>query len=59
MKMAESLEFDRLAFEDLAWWVEYNRKQTLKIIRLIQKVQRHPFHGKKVRYSGLLIVPQY
>ncbi|TRU42019.1 MAG: hypothetical protein EWV91_20630 [Microcystis aeruginosa Ma_QC_Ca_00000000_S207] len=54
----ESLEFDRLAFEDLAWWVEYDCKQTLKIIRLIQKVQRHPFHGKKVRYSGLLIVPE-
>ncbi|MCA2619553.1 type II toxin-antitoxin system YoeB family toxin [Microcystis sp. M_QC_C_20170808_M3Col] len=41
--MAESLEFDRFAFEDLAWWVEYDRKQTLKIIKLIQKVQRHPF----------------
>jgi len=57
--MAKSWEFNRLAFEDLAWLVEYDRKQTLKIIRLIQKVQRHPFHGKKVRYSGLLIVPQY
>ncbi|MCZ8066638.1 MAG: type II toxin-antitoxin system YoeB family toxin [Microcystis sp.] len=32
-----------MAFEDLAWWVEDDRKQTLKIIRLIQKVQRHPF----------------
>ncbi|MBE9074190.1 MAG: type II toxin-antitoxin system YoeB family toxin [Microcystis sp. M54BS1] len=57
--MAKSWEFDRLAFEDLAWWVEDDRKQTLKIIRLIQKVQRYPFHGKKVRYSGLLIVPEY
>jgi toxin YoeB len=62
MKMAESLEFDRLAFEDLAWWVEYNRKQTLKIIKLIQKVQRHPFHGigkseklKMERKSGIQV----
>jgi toxin YoeB len=28
----KNLEFDRLAFEDLAWWVEYDRKQALKII---------------------------
>ena len=36
----KNLEFDRLAFEDLAWWVEYDRKQALKIIKLIQEVQR-------------------
>ncbi len=41
----KNLEFDRLAFEDLAWWVEYDRKQALKIIKLIQEVQRDPFQG--------------
>jgi toxin YoeB len=41
----KNLEFDRLAFEDLAWWVEYDRKQALKIIKLIQEVQCDPFQG--------------
>jgi Txe/YoeB family toxin of Txe-Axe toxin-antitoxin module len=39
----KNLEFDRLAFEDLAWWVKYDRKQTFKIIKLIQEVQLDPF----------------
>ena len=38
----KSLEFDSAAFEDLAWWVEHDRKQALKIIKLIQEVQRTP-----------------
>jgi toxin YoeB len=41
----KSLEFDSAAFEDLAWWVEHDRKQALKIIKLIQEVQRNPFQG--------------
>lgn len=40
-----SLEFDPAAFEDLAWWVQENRKRALKIIHLIQEVQRDPFRG--------------
>jgi toxin YoeB len=40
-----SLEFDPAAFEDLAWWVEQDRAQALKIIRLIREVQREPFSG--------------
>ena len=39
----KNLEFDIAAFEDLAWWVEHDRKQALKIIKLIQEVQRNPF----------------
>jgi toxin YoeB len=39
------LEFDQAAFEDLAWWVDQNRKQALKIIKLIQATQRDPFQG--------------
>jgi toxin YoeB len=39
------LEFDVAAFEDLAWWVEQERAQALRIIRLIRETQREPFTG--------------
>jgi toxin YoeB len=32
------LEFDADAFEDLAWWIENDRKKALKIIKLIREV---------------------
>ena len=41
----KSLEFDADAFEDLAWWIENDRKKALKIIKLIREVQRNPFEG--------------
>lgn len=41
----KNLEFDSAAFEDLSWWVQRDRKQALKIIKLIQEVQRDPFQG--------------
>ena len=41
----KTLEFDAVAFEDLSWWVEHDRKQALKIIKLIQEIQRNPFSG--------------
>jgi toxin YoeB len=37
------LEFDPAGFEDLAWWVEKDRKKALRIIKLIKEVQRDPF----------------
>ncbi|MER3544029.1 MAG: Txe/YoeB family addiction module toxin [Chloroflexota bacterium] len=40
-----SLEFARAAFEDLAWWVENDRKIALRIMQLIEAVQRDPSHG--------------
>ena len=40
-----NLEFDPLAFEDLAWWVEKDRKKALRIIKLIQEIQKEPFQG--------------
>ena len=40
-----SLEFDAAAFEDLAWWVETDRVQALRILRLIRDIQRDPFTG--------------
>lgn len=40
-----SLEFDSAAFEDLAWWVQRDRKKTLRIFRLITETQSDPFGG--------------
>ena len=39
------MEFDPAAFEDLAWWIEQDRKKVLRIVKLIREVQRHPFEG--------------
>ncbi len=44
-KRATSLEFDPNGFEDLAWWVEKDRKKALRIIKLIKEVQKDPFSG--------------
>ncbi|RJP83614.1 MAG: Txe/YoeB family addiction module toxin [Desulfobacteraceae bacterium] len=44
-KPVKSLEFDPAGFEDLAWWVEKDRKKALRIIKLIKEVQRNPFEG--------------
>lgn len=44
-KPAKSLVFDPAGFEDLAWWIEKDRKKALRIIKLIKEVQRDPFHG--------------
>lgn len=40
-----ALEFDSAAFEDLAWWIEQDRAQALRVIRLVRDVQRDPFSG--------------
>lgn len=40
-----SLEFDSAAFEDLAGWIEQDRKKALRIVRLLREVQRDPFRG--------------
>ncbi|MEQ1884660.1 MAG: Txe/YoeB family addiction module toxin [Bryobacteraceae bacterium] len=45
MPLPRILEFDPAAFEDLAWWVEQDRGQALKIIRLVRDVQRDPYSG--------------
>lgn len=44
-KPVRSLEFDPAAFEDLAWWIEQDRKKALRIVRLIRECQRTPFAG--------------
>ncbi|NJN81124.1 MAG: Txe/YoeB family addiction module toxin, partial [Caldilineaceae bacterium] len=32
-------------FEDLAWWVQHDRKKALRLLRLIQETQTDPFGG--------------
>ena len=44
-KPVRSLEFDPTGFEDLAWWIEKDRKKALRIVKLIREVQRTPFEG--------------
>ena len=39
---AQSLEFEPVAFEDLAWWVQHDRK---KAIRIIEETRENPFEG--------------
>ncbi|MCY2989467.1 MAG: Txe/YoeB family addiction module toxin [Planctomycetota bacterium] len=40
-----NLEFDSAALADVAWWVQRNRKVALRILRLVQEVQKDPFQG--------------
>ena len=42
---ARSLKFDSAAFEDLAWWVQQDRKKALRIIRLVEETTKDPFGG--------------
>ncbi|QUS60051.1 Txe/YoeB family addiction module toxin [Synechocystis sp. PCC 7339] len=41
----KNLEFDPNAFDDLQWWIEHDRKQALRIMKLIKEIQRDPFTG--------------
>jgi toxin YoeB len=44
-KSGRSLEFDSAALDDLAGWVQQDRKKALRIIRLIQETAGDPFGG--------------
>lgn len=39
------MEFDATALDDLAWWVDNDRKKALRILRLVQETGRTPFEG--------------
>jgi toxin YoeB len=39
------LEFDPSGFEDLSWWIRRDRKIALRIVKLIEAIQRNPFEG--------------
>jgi len=39
------LEFDIAGLEDLAWWIEKDRKKAIRILDLIKEIRRDPFKG--------------
>jgi len=39
------LAFDTNALEDLAWWVQTDRKKALRLIRLLEETLKDPFGG--------------
>jgi toxin YoeB len=41
----KNLEFDPSAFEDLAWWIQQDRKQALRVVKLLKEILRNPFAG--------------
>ena len=41
----KNLEFEPRAFEDLTWWIRQDRKTALRIMRLIENIQKTPFEG--------------
>ena len=40
------LVFELAALEDLQWWVQHDRKKAVRVLELVQDVQRDPFTGK-------------
>jgi len=40
------LEFDPAAFSDLEWWIQQDRRKALRVMEIIQDIQRDPFTGK-------------
>ncbi len=44
-KSGRSLEFDPVALDDLAWWIQQDRKKSLRILRLVQETATDPFGG--------------
>ena len=40
-----NLQFDIDALEDLAWWIQQDRKKALRIVTLIKEVLRDPLKG--------------
>jgi toxin YoeB len=45
MKPVKSLAFDPAACEDLAWWIQQDRKKVLPLVKLIKEAQRTPCTG--------------
>lgn len=42
----KNLEFDTAAFEDLAWWIQQDRKKAVRIVELVLEIQRNPLGGR-------------
>ncbi len=44
-KIKRDLVFDIQFLEDLKYWVETNRKIALRLLSLVEEIQRNPFEG--------------
>lgn len=44
-KSARNLIFDQAAFEDLIWWVKFDHKKALRVMRLVDETMNDPFRG--------------
>ena len=40
-----NLAFEKAALDDLAWWIQHDRKTALRIIRIVQETAENPFGG--------------
>ena len=40
-----NLVFEPQALADLTWWIRENKRMALRIMRLLEDVQRDPFQG--------------
>ncbi len=40
------LVFEPAALEDLLWWTQQDRRKAVRILELVQDIQRDPFTGK-------------
>ena len=40
-----TVEFALQALEDLLWWVQTDRKNAVRILKLIKEIERDPFVG--------------
>ncbi len=54
-KYMRNLVFEKSAFEDLEYWVSTDKNKALKIIKLINEIQRDPFSksskAEKLKYE--------
>lgn len=43
--MAREIRLRPQAFEDVAWWVQHDRKTAQRLLRLLEEIARTPFTG--------------
>ena len=55
-KIERDLVFDSQFLEDLAYWVETNRKIAVRLLSLVKEIKRNPFTGtgkpEPLKYQG-------
>ena len=56
-KPVRSLEFDPAGFEDLAWWIEKDRKKALRIVKVLftTLASKYRLNPAKLKKGKLII----